>query len=135
LEGDFALGQRVDNVVSTYTDNKTTTDARIAREEKARADGDSALASIVTSLTTRVGNSEGALVTLEQVNTDLDSSLSEISSKLDNTIQEVSTKASSSALSDLASNVEVLEGSISSTTNSITALENSLETTNTNLNK
>ena len=135
LEGDFALGQKVDNVVATYTDNKTTTDARIAREEKARADGDSALASVVTSLTTRVGNSEGKLVTLEQVNTDLDSSLSQISSKLDNTIQEVSTKASSSALSDLASNVQVLEGSISSTTNSITALENNLETTNTNLNK
>ena len=135
IEEDFALGKRVDNVVATYTSNKETTDARIAREEKARADGDSALASVVTSLTTRVGNSEGKLITLEQVNTGLDSSLSQISSKLDNTIQEVSTKASSSALEDLASNVEVLEGSVSSTTNSITALENSLETTNTNLNK
>ena len=135
IEEDFALGKRVDNVVATYTSNKETTDARIAREEKARADGDSALASVVTSLTTRVGQSEGKLVTLEQVNTDLDSSLSQISTKLDNTIQEVSTKASSSALDELASNVEVLEGSVSSTTNSITALENSLETTNTNLNK
>ena len=135
IEEDFALGKRVDNVVATYTSNKETTDARIAREEKARADGDSALASVVTSLTTRVGQSEGKLVTLEQVNTDLDSSLSQISTKLDNTIQEVSTKASSSVLDELASNVEVLEGSVSSTTNSITALENSLETTNTNLNK
>lgn len=135
IEADFALGGRVDNVVATYTSNKETTDAKIAREEKARADGDSALASVVTSLTTRVGQSEGKLVTLEQVNTDLDSSLSQISTKLDNTIQEVSTKASSSVLDELASNVEVLEGSVSSTTNSITALENSLETTNTNLNK
>lgn len=135
IEEDFALGKRVDNVVATYTSNKETTDARIAREEKARADGDSALASVVTSLTTRVGNSEGKLVTLEQVTTDTNSSLSQMSSKLDNTIQELDSKASSSALSDLSSNVEVLEESINSATNSVTSLKNNLDTVAENINK
>ena len=135
IEEDFALGKRVDNVVATYTSNKETTDARIAREEKARADGDSALASIVTSLTTRVGNSEGKLITLEQVTTDTDSSLSQMSSKLDNTIQELDTKASSSALSDLSSNVEILEDGLKSTTNSVTFLQNSIDTINEDISK
>ena len=135
IEEDFVLGKRVDNVVATYTSNKETTDARIAREEKARADGDSALASIVTSLTTRVGNSEGKLITLEQVTTDTDSSLSQMSSKLDNTIQELDTKASSSALSDLSSNVEILEDGLKSTTNSVTFLQNSIDTINKDISK
>ena len=135
IEADFALGERVDNVVATYTSNKETTDARIAREEKARADGDSALASVVTSLTTRVGNSEGKLITLEQVSADRDSSVSELSTKLDNTIQDLNSKASSSALSDLSSNVEVLEESVKSATNSVTSLKNNLDTVTENINK
>ena len=135
IEEDFALGQRINNVVATYTSNKGVTDARIAQEEKVRADADSALASIVTSLTSKVGDSEGKILTLQEVNTEQNKSISQISSKLDNTVQALDTKASSSALTDLTSNVEVLGDKVESSTSSITLLKNSLNVVEDGLSK
>lgn len=124
VEAESALSTRIDNVVATTYDH----DARIANEVKARTDADSAMASDISTMSTRVGTTEGKITNLEKVTTDTNSSLSTVTSKLDNLITVVDTKASSQAVTDLASKVTTAEGKITSQGTSITNLNNSVST-------
>ena len=96
VDAESALSTRIDNVVATTYDH----DARIVAETKARTDADSAMASDISAMSTRVGNTEGKITTLEEITSNTDSTVSQVSTKLDGLVKDVAGKANASALND-----------------------------------
>lgn len=96
VEAESALSTRIDNVIATTYEH----DARIVAETKARTDADSAMASDISAMSTRVGNTEGKITTLEEITSNTDSTVSQVSTKLDGLVKDVAGKANASALND-----------------------------------
>ena len=96
VTNESAMSTRIDNVVATTYDH----DARIVAETKARTDADSVMASDISAMSTRVGNTEGKITTLEEITSNTDSTVSQVSTKLDGLVKDVAGKANASALND-----------------------------------
>ena len=137
----------------TLVDGKATNAQSAA--DKAQADATNALAQIttkadasaVTALTTRVSNAEGKITSQGESITQLNNSLvitnnnvtaakkaaDDAQKSADNALTQLTTKADASALSSLTTRVTTVEGTVTSQGQSITQLNNSLDTTNQNV--
>ena len=137
----------------TLVDGKVTNAQTAA--DKAQADATNALsqvatkaeASAVTALTTRVTNAEGKITSQGESITQLNNSLvitnnnvtaakkaaDDAQKSADSALTQLTTKADASALTSLTTRVTTVEGTVTSQGQSITKLNNSLDTTNQNV--